>query len=180
MTTATVDLRQCSFFLQLFPAFVEAAPAPVEAPAPPPAEAPRRLLVISCSATKKGGPLTMPALERYDGPKFRVLRKFLAEGGEAPEIRILSAAHGLISADYDLHDYNIELTKKSAYFMGTCQRQGREFAKLAAQYDEVFVMGGGLYAQVLRLWCPKHRNWKESAGRPGERLQQFGRWLRGE
>lgn len=179
-----IDLRQGSFFLGLFPAQSEEA-APVEAAevveAPAASEAPKRLLLISCSATKCGGPLTMPAIERYDGPKFRVLRKFLAEAGaDVPDIRILSAAHGLIAADYPLANYNVELGKKSADVMASSRIHSAGFAELCAGYDEVFVMAGGLYVQVLQRWAPKNGHWKLSAGRPGERLQQFGRWLRGQ
>jgi exonuclease SbcC len=40
----------------------------------------RRLLILSCSRKKKTTSQLLPALERYDGPSFRVARKFIDEG----------------------------------------------------------------------------------------------------
>ena len=34
----------------------------------------RRLLILSCSMTKRPGPKWMPARDRYDGPLWRTLR----------------------------------------------------------------------------------------------------------
>lgn len=39
-----------------------------------------RLRILSGTQTKQTDPLLLPALERYDGPMFRVLRKFLRQG----------------------------------------------------------------------------------------------------
>ena len=36
-----------------------------------------RLLILSCSQRKRPDRVLLPALERYDGPVFRMLRKFL-------------------------------------------------------------------------------------------------------
>ena len=38
-----------------------------------------RLLIISCSRRKNPASKKLPAIERYDGPIFQVLRKFLRE-----------------------------------------------------------------------------------------------------
>jgi hypothetical protein len=61
-----------------------------------------RLLILSCSQRKRPDAILLPALERYDGPMFRVLRKFLRENPSKelhPDVYILSAQFGLISAD---------------------------------------------------------------------------------
>ena len=42
-----------------------------------------RMLILSCSSRKKPTNRQMPAIERYDGPAFRVLRKFLREQNRA-------------------------------------------------------------------------------------------------
>ena len=39
----------------------------------------RRLLVLSCSMTKRVGPTWMPARDRYDGPLWRTLRHVSGE-----------------------------------------------------------------------------------------------------
>lgn len=54
-----------------------------------------RLLILSCSRRKRLDTDLLPAIERYDGPAFRVLRRFLRERPfEAPDVLILSAEHG--------------------------------------------------------------------------------------
>ncbi|HEU5327473.1 MAG TPA: hypothetical protein VFU78_05220, partial [Thermomicrobiales bacterium] len=59
---------------------------------------PADLLIIACSRRKRPAPGYLPAIERYDGPVFRVLRRYLRERGDAGlTIRILSAEYGLIA-----------------------------------------------------------------------------------
>jgi hypothetical protein len=66
------------------------------------------MLVLSCSRTKRAGSEPMPAIQRYDGPAFRVLRRFLRESPSAPslDIFILSAKHGLIPGTNLIDDYD--------------------------------------------------------------------------
>src|SRR5436853_1489062 len=66
-----------------------------------------RLLILACSQKKKSGAQNLPAVERYDGPTFRVLRKFLGElPQEAPHVLILSAQYGLIEASHNIPHYD--------------------------------------------------------------------------
>lgn len=67
----------------------------------------RRLLVISCSERKIAGDVPLPAMERYDGPAFRVLRKYLsAVKDKGLTVRIVSAEYGLIRADKMIPHYD--------------------------------------------------------------------------
>lgn len=57
-----------------------------------------RMLLIGCSKAKVEGEDPLPAIERYDGPLFRVVRRFLREGPESLQdvvIYVLSAKHVL-------------------------------------------------------------------------------------
>jgi hypothetical protein len=75
------------------------------------------LLILSCSRKKKAGSKLLPALERYDGPAFQVLRKFIVEcPAEARklDIRILSAKFGLIPADRPIPFYDKPMTARRA------------------------------------------------------------------
>lgn len=139
-----------------------------------------RLLLISCSATKREGGLTLPAIERYDGPQYKVLRKALAEGIEPVTVRILSAVYGLIPPDYDLPVYDAKFTTKSAWAMATNKWVRGDFAAQLAQADDVFVMAGGLYLGVLNSWAPARRTvpWILATGAPGQRLHMLSQWLR--
>ncbi|NCC36790.1 MAG: hypothetical protein EOM24_32980, partial [Chloroflexia bacterium] len=40
---------------------------------------PRRLLIIACTATQRPDVRLLPALDRYDGPSFRVVRRWLSD-----------------------------------------------------------------------------------------------------
>ena len=60
-----------------------------------------RLLILGCSQKKRPDSGLLPALDRYDGPMFRVLRKCLREcpgGAQGLETYILSAEFGLMQA----------------------------------------------------------------------------------
>jgi hypothetical protein len=137
-----------------------------------------RLLLVSCSATKRAG-LSLPALERYDGPKYRVLRRALADGIEPLTVRILSAAYGLIGPEHEIANYNLELMPKSAGVLARCPWRRGDIVGQVERADDVFVMAGGLYLDVLRQWCPASASsWRTATGAPGQRLQQLGQWLR--
>ena len=56
-----------------------------------------RALFLSCSKRKSPEAGLIPAIRRYEGPRFRVLRSYLRDAGKDPLlIWILSAEHGLI------------------------------------------------------------------------------------
>lgn len=72
----------------------------------------RQLLVLGCSQTKREAPGLLPAIERYDGSAYRVLRSYLREM-EWPEnfsIAILSAKYGLVGGFTGIEDYDERMT----------------------------------------------------------------------
>jgi len=76
-----------------------------------------RLLILSCSQRKRADLVWLPALERYDGPVFRMLRKFLRACPSKefhPEVFILSAQFGFISANQLIPDYDCQMTPQRA------------------------------------------------------------------
>jgi len=78
---------------------------------------PRWLLLLACTATKRADPHPIPAIERYDGPSFRTLRKWRVANAAAAEhldVLILSAKLGLIAADALIDDYNQRMTRARA------------------------------------------------------------------
>jgi hypothetical protein len=66
-----------------------------------------RLLILRCASRKLPGATPMPAIQRYDGPAFQILRKYLrAAPHDRPLVWIISAKYGLLTeheliADYD-------------------------------------------------------------------------------
>src|SRR5688572_13446775 len=67
-----------------------------------------RVLVLGCSVRQRPAPVPLPAIERYDGPSFRVLRRFLR--APTPQgtlaISVLSAEHGLILGSQPILPYD--------------------------------------------------------------------------
>ncbi len=106
-------------------------------PAPPRAPPARRLLVLACSARKQKDAGLWPAIDRYDGPAFRVLRKALADTVDPPDVLILSARYGLIPCDREIPGYDRRLTSGDADAL----RPG----VLRALGD---ALAGGAYAEV--------------------------------
>src|SRR5436190_1821369 len=74
-----------------------------------------RLLVLGCSRAKRSDLTLLPALARYDGPLFRLVRRW-QRVTRAPRIslRILSARHGLIDANTAVGYYDEKMTRRRA------------------------------------------------------------------
>lgn len=139
-----------------------------------------KLLIVGCSARKKAQPPEpIPALERYDGVFFRVLRKFLrTTGAPVPDVLIISARFGLITGQTPIPDYDQRMTASRA------KELAAEVQRLLAQhlaqrsYQAVFVNLGKEYlptvASVDRL-----QNAKWASGQIGFRARQMKVWLNG-
>jgi Family of unknown function (DUF6884) len=66
---------------------------------------------MSCSQRKRAESRLLPAIERYDGPTFRVVRHFLQERPSKPlDIFIVSAKFGLIPSDQPIPNYDQRMT----------------------------------------------------------------------
>lgn len=75
----------------------------------------KRLVALSCSQRKVPDPEPLPAIERYDGPAFRVLRRYLrTTHDDQLAIYILSAQYGLIPADRRIPWYDRRMTPDRA------------------------------------------------------------------
>ncbi len=67
----------------------------------------KRLIVLSCSATKASANGALPAIILYDGPMFRVLRSFLRDyhWPESLSLAVLSAKYGMIGGVSQIETY---------------------------------------------------------------------------
>lgn len=143
-----------------------------------------RLLVIACSQRKNPAEGLVPAIARYDGPAFRVLRKYLREEARnAPCILVLSAKYGLIASDREIPDYDCRLSVVTAMNLrpqvletarhilqsqrpgavGICV--GKDYRVALAGFAEV--VSQGVQVEFIE-------------GGQGSRLTALRRWLRGE
>lgn len=146
-------------------------------------ERPRRLLILGCTRAKRHDPAVLPAVERYDGPAFRVVRRYLAtQPVDPPDIFVLSAQHGLIAGDVPIEDYNKHLVASQA-----CALQPVIQAELvrlieSQRYRAIFVHAGPAYQRLLR-WETDASNTQPTvmvaSGPPGKKLATLHDWLHG-
>ena len=132
----------------------------------------RRLLILSCSMTKRAGPKWMPARDRYDGPLWRTLRHVDPIEAKA-RVAFLSAEYGFRDARTTIENYDARMTPEIAASMkagglGTrwprpkTQRRvmpsgehaGEHIASMTAfrrtPFVDVCLVGGALYIDVMR------------------------------
>lgn len=75
----------------------------------------KRLLILSCSDTKVEGDAPMPALQRYNGPYYQILRKFFrTHPDHNVHVLILSAKYGLLKPGTLIDTYDQLMTSDRA------------------------------------------------------------------
>jgi hypothetical protein len=144
---------------------------------------PRRLLLVSCSQRKRRTRALLPAINRYDGPAFRVLRRYLVGQSTAQlKVLILSAKWGLISGDTPLPYYDQQMTgRRARELRPLITKQLRKILK-ARSYEEMFIAMSESYFQVLTdqelskianltIYIPQ--------GRQGQKISSLYDWLHG-
>ena len=143
---------------------------------------PLALLILSCSKRKKHTNTRINALELYDGPAFRTLRKFLRQKGVTLQVQIviLSAQYGFISEskEIDLYDRRIQRDLVDAD-LSVYQDQLHRLTR-GKFYKRVFVNLGSDYVCALPE-LPKVIQGTPritfAHGRIGERVHQMKTWL---
>jgi len=76
----------------------------------------KRLLVLGCSQTKRNTPGLLPAIDRYDGSAYRVLRTYLRERQwpDQLSVAVLSAKHALVGGLTEIETYDLRMTPEMA------------------------------------------------------------------
>jgi len=112
------------------------------------------LLILSCSQRKRRGPGLLPAIERYDGVSFRVIRKAMREGrwNENIDVLILSAKHGFLKVDDKIEDYDEEITKERANELKGPVLAALQECLRQRSYADIFVNMGKGYLAALPEW----------------------------
>jgi len=141
----------------------------------------RLLLIVSCSQRKRSEPGLLPAIERYDGVYFRLLRKAQREGywPENLDALILSAKYGLIDQVTPIDSYEQRMTRNQATQLKIQTIQTLQTFARRTSYSEVYVDLGQDYRyaveglpQVFDNSLVTYAN-----GRIGQRLAQLRNWL---
>lgn len=143
-----------------------------------------RLLILSCSQCKRTDTQLLPAYERYHGPSFRLLRRFLNQKLTAPSVYILSAEYGLIRSNQLIPYYDRQMTRQRALELrpAVTTKLKRIFNnKLNEKPSDVLVCLGKDYFQVVEndaLFSPTPVI-KVAEGSLGRKLSCLHDWLYG-
>ncbi len=144
----------------------------------------RHLLILACSQRKRSDAHSLPAIERYDGPTFRLLRRFLRKQPSPPlDIYILSAKFGLIPSDYLIPNYDQRMTK-----MRSRQLQPEVIAKFedilsAKSYQKLCICLGRDYFLALDKYDMLIKSGlavRVATGSLGKKLATLHDWLYGK
>lgn len=135
-----------------------------------------RLLILSCGARKRPDVSPLPAIERYDGPRYRTMRNLFAAGIPRPEILILSAEFGLIDGKVLIPDYDRVLDANRGRAL--IPQIAPVLADAATRHAEAFVVAGAEYVRALRAACPLGLTLIVPPGGSGKKLQALKRWIK--
>lgn len=158
---------------------------PAVTPSPPP----RRLLILGCSKAKTTHDGLIPAIDRYDGPAFRVLRRYLRERPDpALAVYVLSAEFGLIAADAPIPHYERLMTpararELSRQVLDTLMHLLNDSDALLDDPKHILFVLGKNYRDALNDYIGTTSDCLLArcvAGRPGQRLAQLKSWLNAE
>lgn len=144
----------------------------------------RYLLIVSCSQRKRSDAGLLPAIERYDGPAFRLLRRFLRGQPSAPlDTYILSAKFGLIPSDCLIPDYDQEMTRQRAGELHPEVIAGLTHILGAKSYEQLFIYLGRDYLRAFdgyETLVPAALTVRIAEGGSGKKLSELHEWLYGE
>jgi hypothetical protein len=139
---------------------------------------------MSCSQRKRPDDGLLPAIERYDGPPFRVLRRFLkGQPTGSLDIHILSAKFGLIAADQPIPNYDQRMTPARAKELNPEVITRLECLLNSQPYQNLCFCMGQIYLRALDGYDKRissKATVKIAAGSPGKKLSELHSWLYGE
>jgi hypothetical protein len=141
------------------------------------------MLILACSRRKRHDEELLPAVERYDGPAFRVLRRFLRERpAEAPTVLILSAEHGLIPHDLPIAAYDRKMTEARAHELRPLVLAELDRMTASLSLPEILIFAGKQYQPALQrdgTSLLQNATIRVSAGSLGGKLAELHDWLYG-
>lgn len=142
----------------------------------------RSLLILACSQLKFATSGLMPAIERYDGVNYRVLKKAKRVGNWPSnlDILILSAKYGLIAAEAQIEYYDLRLTPERAVVLREQISNKLDYYLRLTDYSQIFINLGKVYLSTLTS-SKKLPEYGErvifAKGGIGKKMSQMKAWL---
>ena len=137
----------------------------------------KKLLILGCSSLKRGSDELLPALDRYDGPAFRVVRKFLRnyQWPEDISIAVLSAKYGLIGILKRIANYDKTMDATEAMAMASAS--WTELSKWAPFHNSIYLCLGKNYLPAVESAITslgmKHQVFEGGIGKKLNELKTF-------
>jgi hypothetical protein len=144
----------------------------------------RRLLILSCAKRKRQDAGLLPAIDRYDGPAFRLLRRFREHGSELPDVFVLSARYGLIHYAEPISNYDQRMTLQRAHELRfqiseTLQLIFKRPANRKKANCHILFCMGNAYFDALKSSVPAGVLCEHAEGSIGKKLSKLKQWLYG-
>ena len=145
-----------------------------------------RLLILSCSQKKHSAQGLLPALQRYDGPAYRVMNKFMRlhpSEAQLLDVYILSAKFGLISACKPIPNYDYRMVPQQIKELQQPTLSVLKQILICKQYKDLFISLGKDYLQVLNGYeslIPTNLKVIVSRRVMGRKLAELRNWLHEE
>lgn len=143
-----------------------------------------KLLLLGCSQCKKTDEGLLPAIDRYDGPVFRLLRRYLRqETNSSINVKILSAKYGLISDDQLLPYYDYRITKAQSESLHDRIVEKLETVVNSKPYSKLLICLGKDYLDAIYGYeaiIPNELTVQIATGGIGRKLSILHDWLYGD
>ena len=139
----------------------------------------RYLLLISCSQRKRLNPDSRAAIDVYDGPVYRTLRKMQRERAVPTnlDVFIISAKYGLIACQKPIDSYDQKMTPERANELANeVQERLKAHIRIRA-YNQVFINLGKTYMLTLDGFQWGLVSTLEASGGIGQRVSQTKAFL---
>ncbi|MFQ5910917.1 MAG: DUF6884 domain-containing protein [Thermoplasmata archaeon] len=135
----------------------------------------RYLVITSCSKRKRRLEKAR-AIELYDGPSFRVLRRRLRGN---VDVLIVSAEYGLVSSNSVIEPYDKRMDSETARRLAPSVRDRLSSSLHSARYGGILVDLPNYYREAFRLSEPLLAPYPVSwvTGTIGKRLHDLKAWL---
>ena len=140
------------------------------------------LVILGCGQRKRQTSRLLPAIDRYDGPVFRVLRKHTREAPENPtDACILSGRFGLIPGTLPIPRYDHPVAHTDYAALRTRVETQLKQTLEEIQPERVFVSVGSQYWPLLEGSLAREvapAKLAVATGGIGGRASQLAHWLR--
>jgi hypothetical protein len=141
----------------------------------------RRLLIIGCSNKKNRFDHLDTALNVYDGPNYRSIKKMIRSNNFPDDVQILiiSAKYGMIFPDELIGYYDQKMTAKQSELLRSEMKKKLKKYVCEKNFSECFINLGKTYRDSIQDFTfPDYIIPKYAEGKIGEKRSEMLQWLK--